>query len=385
MATLTEADLISIRRSLHRIPELALNEFQTQAYIEEFVQRLACPWLTVKHVEAVPTALLVHLAGTAPRRTLGYRTDIDALPVEEKTGLPFASNHPGVMHACGHDVHMTVAMGILAYFATNQPRDNMVFFFQPAEEAEYGGKRVFDAGAFTGEWHPDEFYGLHDNPALPAGQIATRMGTLFAGTTEIHLTFTGKSGHAAFPQKANDAIVAAAAFVMQVQTIVSRNVDPVRGGVVTLGTFHAGTIGNVIAGAARLDGTIRAFRQTDIEMMQGRVRQIADGVAATYGVRADLKLIQGGYMPVENAPKQTADLISYMKQAPGVDFDGIAPAMTGEDFGFLLQQFPGTMVWLGVNDPEHSLHSAELSPDEAALKPGVDAFVGFLTHRMEEA
>lgn len=384
MAVLSEADLIAVRRSLHRIPELALHEIQTQAYIEEFVKQLDCAWLSVKHVPAVPTALLVRLEGTAPRRTLGYRTDIDALPVEEQTGLPFASNHPGVMHACGHDVHITVALGILAYFAAHQPKDNLLFFFQPAEEAEYGGKRVFDAGAFAGQFRPDEFYALHDNPALPAGQIATRMGTLFAGTTEIHLTFTGKSGHAAFPQKANDAIVAAAAFVMQVQTIVARNVDPVRGGVVTLGTFHAGTIGNVIAGSARLDGTIRAFRQADIEMMQQRVRQIAEGVAATYGVQAALKLIQGGYMPVENAPKQTADLIHYMKHAPAVDFAEVAPAMTGEDFGFLLQRFPGTMVWLGVNDPQHSLHAANFSPDEAALKPGVAALVGFLKHRMEE-
>ena len=383
MSAFTESELIQIRRHLHQIPELALQETQTQAYLEQVINDLNCPWLTIKHVPAVPTALLVRLQGTAPSRTIGYRTDIDALPVTEETGLPFTSQHKGVMHACGHDIHMTVALGVLAHFASVQPRDNLLFFFQPAEEAEYGGKRVFDAGAFSGEWRPDEFYGLHDDPQLPAGQIATRMGTLFAGTTEIHVTFTGKSGHAAFPQKANDAIVAAAAFVMQVQTIVARNVDPVRGGVVTLGTFHAGTIGNVIAGSAHLDGTICAFRQSDIEMMQQRVRRIAEGVGATYDVQVALKLIQGGYMPVENAPAQTEALIDYMTQAPDVDFALVPPAMTGEDFGFLLQQFPGTMVWLGVGDPTHSLHSAQLNPDEGALMPGVTAWVGFLTARME--
>ncbi|WP_127848639.1 N-acetyldiaminopimelate deacetylase [Lacticaseibacillus hulanensis] len=384
MPDLTAQELSTIRRDLHRIPELALHETRTHDYIMGLLKKWAVPFMEVRGVDAVPTAILVHLAGTNPVRTVGYRTDIDALPVTEETGLDFASTIPGQMHACGHDVHMTVALGVLRHFTLNQPKDNMVFFFQPAEENDYGGKRVFDAGAFSGKWRPDEFYGLHDNPELPAGQIATRMGTLFAGTTEIHLTFTGVSGHAAFPHTANDALVAAAAFVMQVQTVVSRNVDPVRGGVVTIGDLHAGTIGNVIAGSAHLDGTIRAFRQVDIEMMQKRVRAIADGVGATYGVGVDLNLIQGGYMPVENAPEQTADLIQFMQEDATIDFADIAPAMTGEDFGFLLQQFPGTMVWLGVGDPGHPLHSSKMSPNEDALLPGVNGFVRFLTHRMAE-
>ncbi|WDF82481.1 N-acetyldiaminopimelate deacetylase [Lacticaseibacillus pabuli] len=381
---LTASELSQIREDLHQIPELALHETRTHDYLLGKINAWQTPYMTIKAVPAVPTAILVHLAGTRGERTIGYRTDIDALPVTEKTGLPFASTIPGQMHACGHDVHMTIALGILQHFTQVQPEQNMVFFFQPAEENDYGGKRVFDAGAFSGMWRPDEFFGLHDNPQLPAGQIASRMGTLFAGTTEIHLTFTGVSGHAAFPQQANDALVAAAAFVMQVQTVVSRNVDPVRGGVVTIGDLHAGTIGNVIAGSAHLDGTIRAFRQTDIEMMQGRVRAIAEGVAATYGVTAGLQLIQGGYMPVENAPEQTRDLIDFMTADPATDFSDIAPAMTGEDFGFLLQQFPGTMVWLGVGDPQHTLHSDQMSPDEASLLPGVQALTRFLTHRMAE-
>ncbi len=382
MTDLSGDELKNIRRTLHKMPELALHEVRTSAYLRDLIAQWQVPFMTVRSVPEVATAILVRLAGTEGKRTIGYRTDIDALPVTEETGLPFASEIPGQMHACGHDVHMTVALGVLRHFTLNQPRDNMIFFFQPAEENDFGGKRVFDAGVFTGDWRPDEFYGLHDNPSLPAGQIATRMGTLFAGTTEIHLTFTGVSGHAAFPHQSNDALVAAAAFIMQVQTVVSRNVDPVRGGVVTIGDLHAGTIGNVIAGTAHLDGTIRAFRQVDIEMMQQRVRTIADGVGLTYGVQVELQLIQGGYMPVENAPEQTADLIQFMQADDQIDFADIAPAMTGEDFGFLLQQFPGTMVWLGVGDPDHPLHSSKMSPDEAALVPGVDGFVRFLEHRM---
>lgn len=380
---LTATQLSNIRRDLHRIPELALHETRTQAYLLKLIKSWQTDYCEIKLVPEVPTAILVRLAGTEGKRTIGYRTDIDALPVTEETGLDFASTIPGQMHACGHDVHMTVALGILQHFLHEQPRDNLIFFFQPAEENDFGGKRVYDAGAFSGKWRPDEFFGMHDNPALPAGQIACRMGTLFAGTTEIHLTFTGVSGHAAFPQKATDALVAASAFVMQVQTVVSRNVDPVRGGVVTIGQLHAGTIGNVIAGSAHLDGTIRAFRQEDILMMQRRVRQIADGVAATYGVTADLQLIQGGYMPVENAPEQTADLIDFMSHDPQIDYVEVPPAMTGEDFGFMLQQFPGTMVWLGVGDPAHPLHSSKMNPDEAALLPGVAALSRFLEHRMQ--
>ncbi|GEL12949.1 N-acetyldiaminopimelate deacetylase [Lapidilactobacillus concavus] len=375
-------ELIKIRRDLHAIPELALHETLTHTYLLQVLTAWQTERMMIKMIPEVPTAILVRLQGTDPQRTIGYRTDIDALPITEETGLPFQSTLPGQMHACGHDVHMTVALGILRHFINHPPKDNLIFFFQPAEEADYGGYRVYQAGAFEGEWRPDEFFALHDDPARPAGQIATRMGTLFAGTTEIHLTFTGQSGHAAYPQLAQDALVAASAFVMQVQTVVSRNVDPVRGGVVTIGSLHAGEVMNVIAGEAKLAGTIRAFRQSDILMMQQRVREIAEGVAQTYGIKADLKLIQGGYMPVENAAALTTDLISFMTKDPTIDFALAEPAMTGEDFGFLTQKFPGTMVWLGVNDPKHTLHSAQLNPDEQALQPGVAAFVRYLEHRM---
>ncbi len=171
--------------------------------------------LEVKEFEELPTALMVLVHGSQPERTIGYRTDIDALPVEEKTGLPYKSTHPGVMHACGHDIHMTVALGVLSYFSEHQPKDNLLFFFQPAEESEAGGKRAYELGLFKGQWKPDEFYGLHDNPELPAGAIGCRMGTLFAGTTEVNIDIEGKGGHAAFPQDANDAVVAAANLIVR--------------------------------------------------------------------------------------------------------------------------------------------------------------------------
>lgn len=380
---LTEKELIEIRRHLHQIPELALHETETHAFLAQTIAGFNQEFLEVRTPAELPTALMVLVHGSAPQRTVGYRTDIDALPVEEQTGLPYLSKHPGVMHACGHDIHMTVALGVLSYFSDNQPQDNLLFFFQPAEESESGGKKAYELGLFTGKWKPDEFYGLHDNPDLPAGAIGCRMGTLFAGTTEVNIDLNGKGGHAAYPQDANDTVVAAAALIMQIQTIISRSIDPIQSGVITLGKVNGGTIRNVIAGHTRIEGTIRGLTQKMIEKIDGRLEDICEGIGRSYNMDVKLGLNQGGYWPVENNPELTKRFISYMEQAPDVNFIETAPAMTGEDFGYLLAKFPGTMFWLGVED-DSQLHSATLTPNEAAIKRGVDAITGFLTYRMQD-
>ena len=382
MTLLTEQDLIKIRRHLHQIPELALHEVQTHDYLLQVIESFKQYYLEIRVPEQLPTAILVLVKGKKPRRTIGYRTDIDALPVEEKTGLPFSSKHPGVMHACGHHVHMTVALGLLNYFSENQPQDNLLFFFQPAEESESGGKQAYEKGIFEDKWKPDEFYGLHDNPALLAGAIGCRMGTLFAGTTEVNIDLIGKSGHAAFPQNANDTVVAMASLIMQIQTIISRSIDPIQSGVITLGKVDAGTIRNVIAGHARIEGTIRGLTQKMILNIDHRLQDVCDGVARSFNMDVKLNLNQGGYWPVENNPDLTRSFIKYMKKQPDVNFIETEPAMTGEDFGYLLAKFPGVMFWLGVND-DSQLHSATLTPDEKSIQRGVDAIKGFLIYRME--
>ena len=378
---LSEENLIEIRRHLHQIPELALHETETHAYLLKVVKSFNQDFLEIREPQELPTSLFVLVKGTNPQRTIGYRTDIDALPVEEKTGLPYRSQHPGVMHACGHDIHMTVALGVLNYFSEHQPKDNLLFFFQPAEESDYGGKRAYEDGLFTGKWRPDEFYGLHDNPDLPAGAIGCRMGTLFAGTTEVNIDLLGKGGHAAYPQDANDTVIAAAALIMQVQTVISRSIDPIHSGVITLGKIRGGEIRNVIAGHTRIEGTIRGLTQKMIEKIDGRLTDICEGIGRSFYMDVKLELNQGGYWPVENNPELTKFFIDYMKQAAGVNFIETAPAMTGEDFGFLLAKFPGTMFWLGVDD-DSQLHSATLTPKESAIKRGVDAITGFMEARM---
>ncbi|MDM7516404.1 N-acetyldiaminopimelate deacetylase [Lentilactobacillus sp. TOM.63] len=383
MAQITQEALIDIRRHLHEHPELAMHEFTTHGYLLTTIKKFNQQYIEIREVKSLPTALLVYVNGSDPQRTIGYRTDIDALPVTEATGLPFASKNPGVMHACGHDIHMTVALGVLNYFTEHQPKDNMIFFFQPAEESENGGKVAYELGAFEGKWRPDEFYGLHDNPDLPAGAIGCRMGTLFAGTTEVNVDLIGKSGHAAYPQDANDMVVAAAQFVNQVQTIVSRSVNPIEGGVITFGKLDAGTIRNVIAGQARIEGTIRGLTQKMIEHIVDRLQQVADGVATSYGAKVDIQFNQGGYLPVENNDELTRRFIAFAKQDPKTEFVETEPAMTGEDFGYLLSKIPGTMFWLGVDD-DSQLHSATLNPKESSISKGVGSIIRFLNYRMNE-
>lgn len=380
--TLASNDLIEIYQHLHQYPELGLEEFQTHDYLKQVIAKMPQTYLTLKEVPQLPTALLVKVTGQNQQTTVGYRTDIDALPVTEQTGLAFSSQNVGKMHACGHDIHMTVALGVLDYYANNQPATNLVFIFQPSEENHSGGMQLYESGALD-DWMPDEIYALHDNPQLPAGAIGCLNGTLFAGTCEIHADFYGKSGHAAYPHQADDMVVAASAFVMQIQTIISRSVDPIEGGVVTLGHLTAGQTGNVIAGHAHIDGTIRALTQTNNQKIQKRVRAIAQGVALTYGCEVDLQLHQGGYLPVENNPAITKDFINFMQTEPTVNFIETKPAMTGEDFGYLISKIPGTMFWLGVDSP-YSLHSEKMVPDTRAIDAGVSAITKYLTHRTNE-
>lgn len=369
-------DLIKIRRDLHQIPEIGLQEFETHAYLMAQIQSLIAdkPFVAVKTWQ---TGIVVKLTGFAPDKTIGWRTDIDGLPIVEETGLDFASRHEGRMHACGHDMHMTLALGVLEKMLVTQPKNNLIFLFQPAEENEAGGMLMYEAGVFDGDFRPDEFYGLHVRPDLKVGEIATNTQTLFAGTCEVKITFKGTGGHAAFPHFANDALVAASYFITQVQTVVSRNVDPIEGAVVTFGSLHAGTTNNVIADSAFLHGTIRTLTQDMNELTQERVQKIAEGIALSFGVTLEIEMRQGGYLPVENDPVLARELMTFFDEQDGVNLIDIAPAMTGEDFGYLLSKIPGVMFWLGIETP-YALHHPKMSPNEAALDFGVTQIAAFL-------
>lgn len=368
-------DLIATRRALHQIPELGMEEFKTHAFLMETIEGLLQD-RSFSQVRTWETGILVYLTGSAPQKTIGWRTDIDGLPIVEETGLDFKSLQPDRMHGCGHDFHMTIALGLLEKMAEQQPKNNLLFLFQPAEENLAGGMLMYEAGAF-GDWLPDEFYGLHVRPDLKVGQMATNRATLFAGTCEVKIRFTGKGGHAAFPHTANDALVAASYFVTQVQSVVSRNVDPIEGAVVTFGSMHAGTTNNVITETAFLHGTIRALTQSMSLLVQKRVREIAEGIALSFGVDLEIELNPSGYLPVENNPQLADELMTYFEQVDGVEMIDCPPAMTGEDFGYLLNKVPGVMFWLGVDTP-YPLHNPRLSPKEEVLPFAVDKLSDFL-------
>lgn len=374
-------DYQKIRRDLHQIPEIGLEEYKTHAYLMRVIDELTAG-LDFVEIRTWRTGILVFIKGSTPTKTIGWRTDIDGLPIVEETGFAFASQHEGRMHACGHDMHMTIALGLLEKLTTEQPKNNLLFLFQPAEENEAGGMLMYEDGAF-GDWLPDEFYGLHVRPDLKVGDIATNTSTLFAGTCEVKLIFKGKGGHAAFPHNANDALVAASYFITQVQTIVSRNVDPIEGAVVTFGEFHAGTTNNVIAETAFLHGTIRTLTQEMNLLTQKRLREIAEGVAQSFGVELDLELKQGGYLPVENDSELAAECMNFFQKENGVHMIDILPAMTGEDFGYLLSKVKGVMFWLGIDSP-YALHHPKMAPDEAALPFAIEKFGKFLSSKVNE-
>lgn len=369
-------DLIAIRRQLHQIPEIGLEEYQTQAFLLSVIEQL-CQDKPFIQIKTWKTGILVFLKGYAPEKTVAWRSDMDGLPITEETGLAFASKNQGRMHACGHDIHMTMALGLLEALVEKQSKHNMLFIFQPAEENEAGGMLMYQSGALD-EWMPDEVYALHVRPDLPVGTLASNRATLFAGTCEVKVSFKGKGGHAAFPHHANDALVAASYFVTQVQTIVSRNVDPIEGAVVTFGSLHAGTTNNVISQEALLHGTIRTLTHDMSRLTQRRLTEMAEGIAKSFGLEVDVHLKQGGYLPVENNPELADELISFFKESDTINMIECLPAMTGEDFGFLLSKVKGVMFWLGVDTP-YPLHHAKMSPDEGAIKqalPEIKAFLG---------
>lgn len=374
-------DLLATRRHLHQIPEIGVEEVKTQAYLLQVIKEVTAdkPFISI---QTWRTGILVYLEGYNPEKTVAWRTDIDGLPIKEETGLDFASQHEGRMHACGHDIHMTVALGMLEHLSQCKPKNNLLFIFQPAEENEAGGMLMYQDGAFN-QWMPDECYALHVRPDLKVGQIATNTSTLFAGTCEVKIAFIGKGGHAAFPHHSNDALIAAAYFLTQVQTIVSRNVDPIEGAVVTFGSMHAGTTNNIISERADLHGTIRTLTQEMSQLTQNRIRTMAEGVAASFDLEVQIELKQGGYLPVENNPELAKDLMVFFDKREAVDLIQCLPAMTGEDFGFLLNKIPGVMFWLGVDTP-YPLHHAKMSPNEKALTFAVKEVGAFLDSLVNE-
>lgn len=366
--------LLEIRRDLHRIPELGFQEVKTNAYLLEQIHSL--PQERLKIV-TWNTGIVVRVEGTNATKTIGWRTDIDGLPISEATELPFKSEHADKMHACGHDVHMTVALGLLKSLVENTVNDHVVILFQPAEEGPGGALPMREwLKLEQPELVPDQIFAFHIAPEYPVGTVATRPGLLFANTSELFIDLVGKEGHAAFPHQARDMSIAAATLLLQLQTIVSRSINPMDPAVVTIGKMTSGTVQNIISGQARLEGTIRTMDAQTMSTIKEKIESFCRATEMAFD--CDIHIDYGSsYYQVKNDAAITNEFLAFAEQDKKTTAILCDAAMTGEDFGYFLQEIPGMLFWAGVDSP-FGLHHAKLNPNEAVidyLVPFVDAYI----------
>jgi N-acetyldiaminopimelate deacetylase len=363
---------IQIRRDLHQIPEPGFAEWKTQQYILSYLSTLPQHRIQIKTWK---TGILVRIAGTKPTRCIAYRTDMDGLPIKEESSEPFASKHDGYMHACGHDLHMAIALGILTHFVHHPIRDDLLFVFEPAEEGPGGALPMLQSKEFQA-WKPDLIFALHIAPEYPVGTIATKPGILFANTSELFIDLYGTSGHAARPHLANDMAIAASQLVMQLQTIISRNLDPLESGLITIGKMEVGTKQNIIADHARLEGTIRTLSLDTMTRIKSRIESLVAGIAQGFDCRFEIDW-GCSYCQVYNHEEETITFMNWLRQSTPYQLVECSEALTGEDFGYFLQEIPGWMFWLGVDTP-FGLHHPKIRPNEDAIPVGIDVMIKYI-------
>jgi N-acetyldiaminopimelate deacetylase len=366
---------VEIRRRLHQIPEPGFAEFKTQQLLLDYLATLPQERIEIKTWR---TGILVKVKGSNPSKRLGYRADMDGLPIPEETSYEFRSTHPGFMHACGHDMHMAIGLGVLTHFVEHQVKDDIIFIFQPAEEGPGGAQPMMESEEFAA-WRPDEIFALHIAPEYPVGTIALKPGILFANTSELFINLTGKGGHAAFPHTANDMVVAAAHLATQLQSIVSRNIDPLDSAVVTIGKIEGGTRQNIIAEKARLEGTIRTLSMESMQKVKSRIEALVHGIEAGFECKAEIDY-GSNYCQVYNNEAITEEFMAWVRETNVANLIECKTAMTGEDFGYFLAEIPGFLFWLGVDTP-YGLHHAKIEPDEGAIEVAIRVLTGYLSWR----
>jgi amidohydrolase len=351
-------DITGWRRDFHAHPELQFDVHRTAGAVAELLKNFGCD-------EVVPgigkTGVVGVIRGRKPggNKVLGLRADMDALPLEEETGLPYASTVRGKMHACGHDGHTAMLLGAAKYLAeTRNFAGTVVVIFQPAEEGGGGGLAMVKDGLMT-RFGIDEVYGMHNYPGLPLGQFAIRPGSMMAAADHIEIAIEGKGGHAARPHLAIDTVLVGAQIINALQSIVSRNVDPLESGVVSICMFQAGHTDNVIPQHARLRGTARSLTPQVRDLLQKRIGEVAEGTALLYGARASVSYHRG-YPVLMNHSRETSFAAGVAREIAGeakVDTD-VAPVMGAEDFAYMLEERPGAFIFVGNGDSAGLHHPA---------------------------
>ncbi|MEM7057244.1 MAG: M20 aminoacylase family protein [Pseudomonadota bacterium] len=358
------------RQDIHRHPELGYQETRTMGLIAE---KLRAWGLDAVETGLGKTGVVGVLHGrNGPGEAILLRADMDALPITEEGDHDHVSESPGVMHACGHDGHTTMLLGAAKHLAETRNFDGTVYFcFQPAEEGGAGAKAMIDDGLFQ-KYPASAVFGMHNEPGMPVGQFAVRPGPVMASADEFIIKVRGRGGHAAFPHEAADPVLAAAQIVTALQSIVTRKVPASAPAVVTVATFHAGTISNVIPDEAVITGTTRTFDSAIYDLILGEMRRICDNVADAMGVTASVEVNGPVYPATVNDPEQTdlaARVLDAMVGAENVERDQ-EPGMGSEDFSYMAQAKPGCFVFIGNGDTA-SLHNAKYDFNDDAAPVGV--------------
>jgi amidohydrolase len=365
------------RRHLHENAELTLHEEGTAAFVCERLRELG-----VKFVAGIGgNGVVATISRGQSNRSVGLRADMDALPITETTGLPYASKNPGVMHACGHDGHTTSLLGAAALLQQDANWTGTVqLVFQPAEEGGGGAKSMIADGLFE-RFPMERIFGYHNWPGLEAGTVAVHDSAVMASGGRIEIRVKGISGHAALPHLTRDPMVASAHLLLGLQTIVSRNVDPLDAVVISIATMEAGTAANQISGEAFMRGTMRTLRTQTCDEVEEAIRRVAAGVAMSCDVSIDVTLRRGNPVTV-NAPAER-ELAAEAVVAAGLPLRrDMLPAMTGEDFAWYLQQRPGAFVWVGNGpaDEGRGLHNSSYDYNDAIL-PAASGYLASVAKR----
>ncbi|WBU28902.1 M20 family metallopeptidase [Rhodopseudomonas palustris] len=364
-----QPDIAAWRRTLHQQPELMYDVEGTAAFVAERLREFGCDEVVtgLGRTGVVGVIRGARPAGTGDLKAIGLRADMDALPIVEATGLPYASKVPGKMHACGHDGHTAMLLGAARYLAeTRNFVGDAVMIFQPAEEGGAGAAAMIDDGLME-RFGIEQVYGMHNGPGIPVGAFAISPGPVMAATDAIDIRIEGHGGHAARPHLCVDPVLAGAQLINALQGIVSRNVDPFEAAVVSMCEFHAGNARNVIPQYAELKGTVRTMTAEVRDMVEQRVRDVVAGVAQLTGTRIELTY-ERGYPVLVNHMAETDVAIQVARDVAGeANVVPLPPLMGAEDFAYMLEKRPGAFVFIGNGDSAGLHHPAYDFNDEAIV------------------
>lgn len=362
------SQLVSLRRDLHTHPELAYQEHRTAGIVADYLSGLG---LEV-HTGIGKTGVVGVLKRGTGTRAIGLRADMDALPMDDSGSQPWKSQRHGVCHACGHDGHTVMLLGAAAALAADADFDGTVnFIFQPAEEGQAGARAMIEDGLFT-RFPCDAVYAVHNWPQLPLGVVQTRPGPIMAAGDAFSITVQGGGGHAAQPQLTPDTLLATSELVVALHTIVSRNLDPCDPAVLTVTRINGGFSHNMIPAQATLSGTVRTFDAAVQDIIERRMRELAESITAAHGLTATVEYTR--YYPATvNSAEEAATALRAARRAGLEHAEAPKPALTSEDFSFMLQARPGAYLWLGSAD-SRPLHHSEYDFNDALIPYGIRWF-----------